>query len=307
MKKRINIIFFGICFLAALIGEAYCFVVLEGDLFSTVSIGIVVLITGYIFMDSLRSKLVQTGENAKFYLDHILRDETERWNERYTELVNMQKATYTATKKQSAMLEQQLKEVLLKQESIETGIIKELQRMIELQKKALEGQKNALNLEINYNKENTKQLMQVLREESMKNEWKDQFSKILDLLESNQEIMRGLKYSVNTENPIIDKFNSFATEEKDSYDTEFPMSEYKDDPMAEEQNDYDNTMVTEDIEEKTSDLTWPLQEESEAEVESDNMESKEEVEDLKVVPLYEDPHKNLTADEIAALFASVNK
>lgn len=261
MAKRINIIFFGLCFIAALIGEAYCIIILKGDLFSTVCIGFVVLITGYLFMDSIRSKLIQSRESGKFYMDHILQEENDRWNEKYNELVNLQKATYTATKKNTAMLEQQFDKIQTRQEAIANNIVRELQMVIDLQKKAMEGQKNALNLEINYNKENTKQLMQVLREESEKASFQEQLSKILELLEDNHELMKELK----------------------------------------------NLPINSEINENAPELSWHLNEEPEPEAVEFLEEEELVAATPKVVPLYTDPNKNLTADEIAELFASAGQ
>ncbi|MDF2942845.1 MAG: hypothetical protein K0S01_1703 [Herbinix sp.] len=190
MKKRLDIIFFSICFLTALIAETYCIQVLEGDLFSVVGIGVVVLITGYLLMDSIRSKWVKSNEQLKYYLGHVYSEETEKWNERYTEILNMQKATYTATKKNTAMLSGQLEEVVLRLETLETNNAKSLQKLIELQMKSLEGQKNGLNLELNYNKENTKQLIKVLREESNRFDLKEDLAKILLSLEENNIILK---------------------------------------------------------------------------------------------------------------------
>ncbi len=260
MAKRINIIFFGLCFIAALMGEAYCIVILEGDLFSTVCIGFVVLITGYLFMDSIRSKLVHSRDSGKFYIDHVLQEENDRWNEKYNELVNLQKATYTATKKNAAMLELQFDNIQIRQETIENNIVRELHKMVELQKKALEGQKNALNLEINYNNENAKQLMQAIREESIKDSLQEHVSKILDLLESNHELMKELK----------------------------------------------NLPINSEINENAPELSWPLKEEPEPEA-VDFSDEEETVATPKVIPLYTDPNKNLTSDEIAELFASAGQ
>jgi hypothetical protein len=109
--------------------------------------------------------------------------------------------------------------------------------MTELQKKSLEGQKNALNLEINYNKENTKQLIKVLREESSRINPKE-----LNLLQESSI----LKNSI-LENSGI----------------ELPMQG------------------------KEEEITLP--------------------EAPAVVPLYDDPNKALTPDEIASLFASFGK
>lgn len=185
MKKRINTLFFGLCFIAAILIEAYCIQILKGNLFSTFALGIVVMITGYLFMDTIRSRVKKSEEAAKFYVDHLLSNEAEKWNERYTELLNLQKASYTATKKNTVLLNKQFEDVLFKIETLEDINAKAQQKIMELQKKVMEGQKNALNLQINYGIDNTKQIIEILRDEVKSMDTKDQLSNILSLVESN--------------------------------------------------------------------------------------------------------------------------
>jgi hypothetical protein len=255
MMKKMNVLFFGICFFTALIGEIYCIQVLDGDLFTTVGIGLVVLITGFLFIETIQSKMEAAKKNSDFYIDHMLQEENEKWNERYTELLNLQKATYTATKKNTASLNEQFNELLSRLETIENNNSKALQRITELQKKSMEGQKNALKLEINHNRDNSKQIIKSLREEEAKNNYAEQLSKILELLEENKAILSSedLSKIKNASEPIL---------------------------LQNEEQTPEASMITESIED------------------NDNR---------KVTPLYEDPNKNLTADEIAALFASVGK
>ncbi len=163
MKKWINTLFFGSCFIAAVLIEIYALIIWEGNYFSTVSLGVVVLITGYLFMDSIRSRLFRLGTDAKFFMDRIMDEETERWMESHMELMNLQKAAYTATKKNAELITGQFAELLTRLETLEHNNAAMLQKMLELQKKSLEGQKNALNLELNYNNENTKKILEALK------------------------------------------------------------------------------------------------------------------------------------------------
>lgn len=359
MKKRINIIFFSICFIAALIAEAYCILVLDGDLFSVVGIGAVVLITSYLLLDSIQSKLVQSRDNARRYLDLIYSEESQKWNERYTELLNMHKATYTATKKSSAMLSEQFQEVLVRMETLETNNAKSIQKLIDLQRKALEGQKNALNLEINYGKENTKQLIKVLREEGSRFEQKEELLKILSYLEENNMLLKqhieklGRSYSsgdllqesrqrtkqdqnnlVNGEETFEDSFYE-TLNTLDQIDMDMPKEDNVLEPSwrledlvpdrsealdrTEGTIDEDYSKVSEDyiLPEMAEEQETPAMDFNSTEIESEAMNQFEvmdgPVEEEKeiaatvtpaVVPLYDDPNKALTADEIAALFAS---
>jgi hypothetical protein len=297
MKKRMNTLFFGICFIAALIAEAYCFQVLKGDLFSVVGIGIVVLITGYLVMDSIRTSLKVKSENIKFYIERYLSEEIEKRNERYSELANLQKATYTAIKKNTAILEQQAQLLLHSLEELEENNIKELQRMTWLHKKSLEGQKNSLNMEIHYNKENTKQIINALHEEGENVDIKNQIAKILKLLEENNELLKS--YDGKEENNGLLK--SYDAQEENiellkAYDSGIKNA-------SEPPKNLDEEYGLEAIQTSIKSEEQPLKE-----LEFDSPEEAESIDySINVTPLYEDPNKQLTTDEIAALFASVGK
>lgn len=252
--------------------ESYFMQTGAGDLFSVAGIGVVVLITGYLLLDSIRSKLIESSKGAKFYLDQIYQEETQRGNERYTELANLQKATYSATKKNTAMLSEQFEEILLRLETLEINNTKALNKMTELQKKALEGQKNALNLEINYNKENTKQLIKVLREEGKRSDTNELLNKILESLEKNNDLLqtqindrKSSMYSENFYNQH-DKADYIAKEELEDNDTAAGLSmDYITDP-----NELTVASWSSEPEEKVENLTdtgWSM----EAEIEVDRL------------------------------------
>ena len=234
MTKRMNIGFFSICFLAALLAQAYCIHILEGDFISVMGIGTVVLITGYLLVDSIRSKWLESCEKVKATFEVKYKEETEKLNDKYQELLNIQKATYTAIKKNDIMVKEQFDEVISKIDSIEKNHIENSSKSTELLMKSLEGQKNALNLELNYNKENTKLIMNTLKDECNKLNGINQLDNIILLLE---ELKTG---------SYINQNNSTYMKEEAPVNEEPPL----------------------------------------------------------IVPLYSDPNKALTRDEIATLFAS---
>jgi hypothetical protein len=255
MKKRKNTIFLSICFLATLLAEAYCIKNLSGNIFTILGIGGVVLITGYLLLESIRTTWLKNSENAKLYFDKLYQEETSKWNERYTEFDNLQKATYTAIKKNTAMLQEQLGNLNSRLDKNE----KTLQKLESLLVKSMEGQKNALNIEVNYNKENTKQLIKALKEESEKRNINEQLALILAALEKSKiDVVKQEDTKAEEESEILADASETADiikEEQESQYTE--VSENSDAPV--------------------------------------------------VVPLYDDPNKSLTADEIASLFASFGK
>lgn len=198
MKKWMNTLFFGSCFIAAILIEAFSIKILDGNLFIATALGVVILIMGYLFMDSIRNNFQKENQDIKLYIDQLMKVEADRWNERYTELLNVQKATYTATKKNTTLLTKQFDDVLFKIETLEDINAKAQHKIMELQKKALEGQKNALNLEINHNRDNTKQILEALREEDRNKELKDQLNSIITLLELNSDLLKDNKDCLET-------------------------------------------------------------------------------------------------------------
>jgi hypothetical protein len=303
MNKRLNTLFFGTCFMAALLAESYCFIVLNGDLISTAGIGIVVLITGYLLMDSIRSNLKNSTNNARFYMDHIMKEETERWNDRFTEIVNLQKATYSAMKKNTALLSEQFSEVLLKLDSLETIDKNELQKITELLKKSLEGQKNALNLEINYNRENTKQIIHAIKQKDSNYNVNEQLSSITELLEKTNELLENQPIQAGKhsyDNPSVREEDFTGYEDNVEKEETGILPEYS----YNETNQVSDLTFHTSEQENASEFYQPQMEEIEPEAEITDTE-KESISKPLVKPLYDDPNKNLSADEIAALFASV--
>ena len=207
MLKKINSIFFGLFFLIALILEIYAIYKFDGDLFTTIGIGFVVLITGYIFMDTVRCQVQESIINIKLDLEKSQKEEMDIIKNDLKKILDIQKTNYTATKKNGSSLS-----------SIE-----------KLQIKSMEGQKNALNLELNHNKESTRQLIEAFKDENSK-------------IKQHQEELRMILARLEDKNP---------SEANDTKNSDQELSE------------------------------------------GDNQEIK---------PLYDDPNKSLSLDEISTLF-----
>ncbi len=159
MKKDKSVILFGLSFIIALLGEVYLLNMNHIDNFSVVGIGIVVILTAYLWMDSIMdliSSKNQVNDNEK--------------DSSYTELLNIQKATYAALKKSNQKMEE------------------EIDQIKEAQQKALDGQIKALNISVNYNKENTKELIKAIKEECKGINYEEELMAIFAHLENyNQE------------------------------------------------------------------------------------------------------------------------
>ncbi len=278
MKKKLNVIFFGICLMASILLEGYCFIVLDGEPVSTIGIGIIVLIMSYLLLDSIREQIILGSRNARVILEQIYYEDSEKWNERCMEVINLQKATYTATKKNTVMLEDKLDRIITAQEQLNQETLSTLQYIANLQEKFLEGQKNALNIEVNYNNKNTKLLLETFQEEIRRLDNKDQLAVLINLFEQKQ--VEGLK-----------------TRDKRTEDT----------IETEEMNDFEDAIETKEMieAEKTKDSEEFIKT-GDPIVTEDTVETEENV--LVEIPkLYEDPNKALTADEIAALFSTYGK
>ena len=104
MKRKTSIILFGTSFLIAILGEAYLLNVAKPHVFSIIGIGIVVILTGYLFFDSIWEHILGNNKKKELIREEIIRQEAEKWDIRYTELLNIQKSTYAATKKSQVKL-----------------------------------------------------------------------------------------------------------------------------------------------------------------------------------------------------------
>lgn len=155
MKRKASIILFGISFLIAILGEIYLLNASQPHVFSIIGIGTVVILTGYLFFDSIWEYVSSLNKKKEFLWEEMIRQDAEKWDSRYTELLNIQKATYTALKKSDSKLQEQINE-----------LSDRLRQIIEIQNKLVEGQTKALNISVNYSKEHTKKLIEAIKEES---------------------------------------------------------------------------------------------------------------------------------------------
>ena len=154
MKGKLCIIIFGLAFLAAIIGEIYFLNEPQPHLFSIGGIGIVVILTGYLFISSVCELIVSNIKKKELIWEEFVKKKKKKWDSRYTELLNIQKATYTALKKNDTWQQEQIEDLSEK-----------LAQIIELQNKLKEGQIKALNVAVNYSREHTKELLDAIKEE----------------------------------------------------------------------------------------------------------------------------------------------
>lgn len=307
MKKRLNSVFFGVCFLAALLAETYSFIVLEGELLNSIGFGLVVLITGYLLFSELRNSFYDKKSKLSYYVDHIIFEELETLKSRLNDSSNVQKATYSATKKSTEIMKEQLEEIRNRLDALESNNSSALYLIAELQRRSLEGQKKALNIELNYNRESTKQLLEALQSEGKYSDVEQKLDKIISLLEQKDELLwdlnvESLKNQKSSNYPDFEDEAAVTAEKiEDNRLTEGTDQEY---PIPE-----DMTVDVNEPEKFVSENILPQEiekiDDSQGETEEDLTEEEvEETDSSTIQPLYDDPNKALSADEIAALFES---
>lgn len=151
MKNKNSIMIFGIGFLIVILGEAYLLNMTQPHLLSIIGIGVLVVVTGYLFFDAIWEYFTSESRMKELLRQEEVRQESEKMDSRYTELINIQKATYTALKKSDIKRQEEMNELSAS-----------LAENIQLQKKIIEGQKKALSISIKYSKEHTKELIETI-------------------------------------------------------------------------------------------------------------------------------------------------
>ncbi len=365
MKRKLNTVFFGVSFLAAILLESYCIQRINEDMISVGGMGIVVLITGYLLLGSIKEDLLHTRDRIKNYVEEFYRVEMLRQKDKDEETNKVMKATYMTLKKNTALIQKSMEELQNRMDSLEKERDKDVLMLIELQKKSLSGQKNALHMQLNYDNQNTKKIVKAILDPSNQEEQNKLIRQAIDLSEYNNKILQETMIHLNA---ILRKNDTihFDMEEIDgsdqigndiSYDigddTEYKIGydigqdtsyEIGNDIENENGRDFDYEVgndawnqigadTGDNIKYDHNDIGNDTRNEEYVETDpiyselgtlnymydSEKMENPDEEEDISyesesgskdqteassVVPLYEDPNKSLTADEIASLFAS---
>lgn len=169
MKSKLSIILFGISFLIAILGEAFLLNVPNPDIFSIIGIGIVVILTGYLWFDSIWEHISSRNKKIMKLWEEARRQEAEKWESQYTELLKIQKATYSALKKSIIKMEDDLNQI------------------IQLQNKMIEGQIKGLNISVNYGREHSKEIIEAIKKECEGINYEKQLKEIISLLQSYQD------------------------------------------------------------------------------------------------------------------------
>ena len=166
MKNKLSIILFGISFLIAVLGEAYLLNAQRQDLLSITGIGIVVILTGYLWFDSLWEHISHRYRRTMHLWEEARLQEAERLDKVLSEMLNIQKATYSALKKNINKTEE------------------DLNRIIALLKKIEEGQKKALNISVDYGRKQAGEIIKAIKEQCEGYNYEEQLKKIISILDS---------------------------------------------------------------------------------------------------------------------------
>lgn len=179
MKKKNNIILYGLLFLASILVETHCLLQFGNDLIVIAGVGLVVLITAYLFMDGLLSTYAAVKEEKEQKLDERLQTISTAIEEKLRELETLQKAIYVVTKNNTSVIGAGFKD----EESSRRDISAQLQ----------EAQVKAAKMISKYNREDTKNLAAVYKQQSMEllNAWNKGMEDISEQLEIMNSSGRG--------------------------------------------------------------------------------------------------------------------
>lgn len=165
MKKKISIILFGTSFLISMLGELYLINKPQPHVFSIIGIGIVVILTGYLWLDSIWEYISEDIKGNRLMWDEkqsLKQEQNQETDSRYTELLNILKATYAAVKKNDTKLQEEL-----------IDISNKLAQIIEMQNKVIKGQTKALNIAINYSREHANEILEAMKEDNKEAEFEE--------------------------------------------------------------------------------------------------------------------------------------
>ncbi|MFA9463461.1 MAG: hypothetical protein ACERKN_04140 [Velocimicrobium sp.] len=108
MKKDNNILYFGMFFVASVLAEIYCII----EKINIIGVSIVIIIATYLLLDAIQNEKMKNKEELERY-----------FGERMNELEKVQKALYVQNRKSSEYMEQQLDEIKQDRKTIFDSII----------------------------------------------------------------------------------------------------------------------------------------------------------------------------------------
>lgn len=179
MKKKNNIILYGLFFLASILVETHCLLQFGNDLIVIAGVGLVVLIAAYLFMDGLLSTYAAVKEEKEQKLDEHLQTISTAIEEKLRELETLQKAIYVVTKNNTSV--------------IGTGFKDEESSRREISGQLQEAQVKAAKMISRYNREDMKNLAAVYKQQSQEllNAWNKGMEDISGQLENMDSSGRG--------------------------------------------------------------------------------------------------------------------
>lgn len=118
MKEKRSVILYGLSFIIAILGEAYLLNVGDPHIFSIVGIGIVVILTGYLWLESIWEYRASNNNKFRYLWEISKEEEAKKEDARYREIINLQKATYTAIKKSQLKMQEEMTELSKKMDQL---------------------------------------------------------------------------------------------------------------------------------------------------------------------------------------------
>lgn len=304
-KKELSKTFYILVFLAAVYLAVYVFSEFRGSYLAVGACGIIFLASGYLLITAFeREKKQQEEERFQSF---------DQFNHQIKELIKIQKATYTAIKKENLVLSEKLDALAGAngghQEELLEKIVQTQEKSISETKRMTELQINALKTVAKYNNENAKQLALNANKNADR------------IVESVQINIDNLKQQI--ENLELQSSRSFISGDAATqrYEREheagiigsIPMEDLDGYKEASENEAFLET-DSQNLEEETSGTSeTKLQDSQNETLEASNLEANEDSKPSETehqrpeAPVIDDPNRKMTPEEIAQLIAHMTQ
>lgn len=286
--KKINWIFCSLFFVASILVFGYGLFEFRNDYISIIGVGFVVLISGYLCLDSLRSEFIDKADINKTDVDNTMYKEfTEHFEKHLNELGDIHKAIYVAIKKNTSEMSNRI-------DNIQDDI-----------NKLIEHQDSLTNTVIKYNKENARQIVLNIRKDI--SSVKSEISKLDTLkedenenLQVDSEIFAQLNNRIDAVKDVIEEQMSLLNEQVKKVSQSIENIEPKNYVNIEKQ---ETSQVIQSLdeddshfEELLSDIDTDIEKNENLDLSVEEEEKKEDI----------DPNKPMSEADIAALIASMD-
>lgn len=323
-KKELSKTFYILVFLAAVYLAVYVFSEFRGSYLAVGACGIIFLASGYLLAAAFDREKRQQEEERFQSVDQL--------NQQIKEIIKIQKALYTAIKKENSVLSEKLDALTTvnggRQEELLEKIVQTQGQLISETKRMTELQINALKTVAKYNKENARQL--ALNANENADRIVESVQANIDNLKHQIENLELYKTPFQKENNI--GYSNFENADKQRYEIEHAAGligsilpedldeGYQKDFEHKESSDFLEDSRNLEIESSEISETKPLDFQSGisetsnvADTDQSNLEANEDLKTSETAhqrpeaPVIDDPNRKMTPEEIAQLIAHMTQ